>query len=85
MNEIGWFGSIMLALCALPQAIKSYKDKHSKGLDTTFLLLWSAGEILTAIAVYTSPTNLVYLFVNYGANLIFLSVIWYYKLFPLNK
>ena len=79
---IGWLGSLLLGLCGLPQAVKSYKDKHSHGLDTYYLLFWTIGEILTLIAVGRDDVRLVYLFFNYLANLLFLSVMWYYKLFP---
>jgi uncharacterized protein with PQ loop repeat len=79
---IGWIGSLMLAFCGLPQAIKSIRDKHSSGLDYTFLTLWTLGEILTLIAISKDASNLVYLMFNYGSNLLFLSVIWFYKIFP---
>jgi uncharacterized protein with PQ loop repeat len=79
---LGWLGSIMLAFCGLPQAIKTLKDGHSKGLDAFFLLLWTFGEIFTLIAICNTAPNLLYLLFNYGLNIVFLSVIWYYRFFP---
>ena len=81
MNQVGWTGSIFLALCAAPQAIQSIKQGHSEGLDSSFLTLWTLGEIFTLFAVL-KDAPLQYLIYNYGGNLIFLSVIWKYKLFP---
>lgn len=79
---IGWLGSLMLAFCGLPQAIKSFRDKHSNGLNYGFLILWTGGEILTLFAITKDAKSLIYLFFNYGTNLVFLTVIWFYKLFP---
>lgn len=79
---IGWIGSLMLALCGLPQAIKSVREKHSDGLDLLFLILWTLGELFTIVAIAKDASNLLYLFFNYGFNLFFLSIIWFYKVFP---
>ena len=79
-SMIGRIGSFLLAMCACPQAIKSYKDKNSNGIDGWFLLLWTLGEIFTFIAVISEPYKLTYLLFNYGLNLVFLSVICYFKL-----
>lgn len=78
LETIGYIGSILLALCAFPQAIQSYKDGHSRGINIYFLLMWTFGEIFTII--YVTPLMSIPLFINYGANLAFLSVIWRYKI-----
>lgn len=78
---IGWLGALCFAFCAAPQAIECYKKGHAEGLSTTFLLLWTVGEILTLIAI-VQDAPLGYLLLNYGLNLLFLTVIWYYKLRP---
>ena len=80
MELFGYIGSICLAICAVPQAIMSYKKGHSKGLSINFLLLWTAGEIFTLIYVF--PKLDIPLILNYSANIIFLSIIWRYKIFP---
>jgi len=77
MEMIGWFGSILLAFCGLPQAIESYKTKSSEGLTWGFILMWFVGEIMTIIYVF--PKMDLPLLFNYSANIIFLSVIIYYK------
>ena len=79
---IGWIGSLMLGFCGLPQALKSFRDKHSDGLDVGFLLLWTIGEVLTLIAIVKDASNIPYLIFNYSFNLLSLQVIWYYRLFP---
>jgi len=79
-DVFGYIGSICLAICALPQAIMSYRRGHSKGLSIGFLLLWTAGEIFTLMYVW--PKMDMPLILNYSANLVFLSVIWYYKIVP---
>ena len=78
MEMIGWFGSILLAFCGLPQAIESYKTKSSEGLTWGFIGMWFVGEIMTII--YILPQMVLPLLFNYTANVIFLSIIIYYKI-----
>jgi uncharacterized protein with PQ loop repeat len=80
MEIIGWLGSILLAFCGLPQAIESYKTKSSEGLTWGFISMWFVGEIMTII--YILPQMVLPLIFNYTANIIFLSIIIYYKLKP---
>ena len=80
METIGWIGSILLAFCGLPQAIESYRTKNSDGLTWSFLLMWGVGEIFTII--YILPKWHWPLIFNYTANLIFISIILYYKIKP---
>lgn len=37
---IEWVGSIALALCALPQAVKCYREKSSAGLSVLLAVMW---------------------------------------------
>lgn len=80
MELLGWIGAILFAICGLPQALQSYRDKHSRGLNWAFLLAWFFGEIFTLIYVY--PKSDIPLLVNYSVNLVFLIVILWYKIFP---
>ena len=80
METIGWIGSILLAFCGLPQAIESYRTKNSDGLTWGFLGMWGMGEIFTII--YILPKWHWPLIFNYTANIIFLSIIIYYKIKP---
>ncbi len=79
-QTVGWIGSLCLAFCGLPQAIQSYRQGNSKGVNLGFLVLWLTGEIFTLVYVFTSLTSL-QLMVNYTVNLICVLVIMFYKLF----
>jgi uncharacterized protein with PQ loop repeat len=80
MEIIGYIGSIMLAICGLPQAIESYKTKSSEGLTWGFILLWFFGELFTF--AYVLPKMDLPLLINYSVNIIFLIIILYFKIFP---
>jgi len=80
MEFLGWFGSILLAFCGLPQAIESYKTKCSNGLTWSFLIMWLSGELFTF--AYVLPKLDFPLIFNYSANIIFLIIIIYYKIKP---
>jgi uncharacterized protein with PQ loop repeat len=77
---LGYIGSIMLAICGLPQALESIKTKSSEGLTWGFLGLWFWGEVFTFIYVF--PKLDFPLLINYSANIIFLAIILYYKINP---
>jgi len=77
MEIIGWIGSILLALCAVPLAWESYKQKHSKGISNLFLTMWLVGELLTA--AYVLPKQDYPLLFNYGLNIACLVVVVRYK------
>jgi len=80
LDAIGWIGSSLFSLCALPQTITVWRNKHGHGLSWAFLLMWLLGEILCLI--YTSLQQIVPvpLVVNYIVNLAMLIVIIYYKI-----
>lgn len=78
MNFLGWLGSLCLAMCGLPAAIQCYKEKHANGLNYAFLILWTVGEICVLIPVVSMGK--IWLVVNYSTNLLFLLIIWYFKL-----
>lgn len=80
MEYIGWIGGILLAFCGLPQAWESVKSGHSRGLTWSFLIMWGVGEIFTII--YIIPKWHWPLIFNYTANIIFISIIAYYKIKP---
>ena len=80
LENIGWLGSILLAFCGLPQAIESIKTKSSEGLTWGFIIMWFLGEICTF--VYILPKLDLPLLFNYTANIIFLSIIIFFKLCP---
>ena len=81
IETIGWIGSILFAVCGVPQAWKSFKQKHSNGLSDGMLWAWFLGEILTMIYVYVEKFSWPLLF-NYGCNFLCLLVIMYYRYWP---
>ena len=81
IEAIGWVGAACFAVCALPQAIKSYKEKSSKGISLLFLFLWVVGEVLTLIYILKTSKQWP-LIINYVFNLMCLVVIIYYYFKP---
>ena len=77
---LGWLGSICLAICGVPQAWMSYKDKHSYGISWAFVLLWAFGEAFALAYVYDKLD--LPLVTNYLTNILILGVILYYKINP---
>jgi len=80
METLGWLGSWLLALCAIPAAYKCWYDGHARGLSSTSLIMWFAGEVMTLL--YVLPKQDFPLMLNYASNIALLLVIFYYKLWP---
>ena len=78
LETIGWFGSIALAFCGLPQAIESIRNGNSNGITWGFLSMWLFGEVCTLL--YIIPKSSPPLIVNYSFNILFLIVIIKYKI-----
>jgi uncharacterized protein with PQ loop repeat len=80
MEIIGYVGAGLLALCALPQAIASFKQGHSRGIDSLFLWTWFIGEVLLLAytADQTGPRGP--LFWNYWLNTILVGTILVFKI-----
>ena len=78
LDLIGWIGSFLLAWCGLPQAIQSFKQKHSDGLSWSFLFMWFFGEVF--VLIYILPKNDLPLLFNYSINICCLVVILYFKI-----
>lgn len=85
---IGWFGGILLAICGLPQALASWQQGHSRGLDPVFLWAWFIGEVLLLLHVsllhglswFAAP-----LLVNYAFNVVLLAIIIKFKYWERNS
>ena len=75
---LGYIGSFLFAICGAPQAIKSFREKNSEGISWWLLILWISGELITL--VYTSINLYWPLIFNYVFNIIFISVILFYKI-----
>ena len=79
---LGWIGSVLLALCAAPQAVQSWDQRNSYGVNRTFLWTWALGELFVLVYMLSQSDILVPLVLNYVANLICLGVILYYSYWP---
>lgn len=77
IDVFGWLSSLLFCICGAPQAYLSFREKTSAGISTSFLLLWIGGELLGII--YILPKNDYPILINYLINLIFISIILYYK------
>jgi uncharacterized protein with PQ loop repeat len=82
---LGWIASIVFALCGAPQAYKSYKDGHTRGLSFGLLIMWSIGEILMLTYVALKYNTDYQLIINNILNLVILAIIWKYALWPRKK
>ena len=79
VEYLGILGSFLLGCCAAPEAIHSYmKGKNTSSL--WFLLMWYIGEI--CVLAYVIPKKDIPLIFNYGLNILFITVIIKYRLFP---
>jgi uncharacterized protein with PQ loop repeat len=79
-QTFGWIYSLAFALSAIPQALKSIKDKNSDGVADGTLLLWIVGEI--AGSIYGISLMQWPIIFNCVLNTIFVGIIVWYRLFP---
>jgi uncharacterized protein with PQ loop repeat len=79
-EALGWSGSILLAFCGLPQAVQSWRTGSSSGVNWGLISMWGVGEVLAML--YVLPRMDWPLLFNYSANIVFISVIAYYKVWP---
>ena len=83
-NEIiGWMGSILLAVCGLPQVIHTFKTQKVDDLNEFFIWLWFSGEVLTFWYIIVDDiTNQIYhipMYFNYLFNIIMVFYLIYAK------
>jgi uncharacterized protein with PQ loop repeat len=88
VDGMGYVGNICLAICALPQAYKCWKEKSAYGLSWGWVILCVLGEyfglsylLLLMTSESSSETNLLPMVLNYGTNCIAMAIILYYKAF----
>lgn len=79
MYIIGWIGTILLALCGLPQVIRTYKTGQTHDLSWSFLFMWWVGELLTFIYVIYNDHTQLPLLMNYGLNIILVFYLLFMK------
>jgi uncharacterized protein with PQ loop repeat len=75
---IATLGSILLAICALPEAMRTFKTKRC-GIGWGMLISWLLGEVL--LSIFAIQTKQYVLLINYVANLTFLGIMLYFKKF----
>ena len=75
---LGWIGSLFLGICALPETIRTVKDKRCH-VGWGMLLLWYFGELFVFFHVLFNIHDLA-LLTNYLLNIILITIMLYYKL-----
>ena len=82
---IGWLGSFLFAICAIPQVIKTWKTKKAGDLSWLFLIFWLLGELLSFTYIIIDDillwTTHLPLYVNYSFNTIIVLYLLYAKEF----
>lgn len=86
MHEIiGWFGAFLFAVCALPQAVKTFKTKKADDISWLFLWLWFLGEIFTFLYLIIDDIKLrtthFPLYINYIFNIVIVVYLIFAKKF----
>ena len=80
---IGWLGSVCLAICAVPQVVKTFRTKKIDDISWGFLLLWFSGEVFTLSYLFLIDyrTGVLHfpLYVNYAFNITLLFYLLYAK------
>lgn len=71
---MGWIGAFLLAICGLPQAIKTLHTRRFDGLSLSFVTFWFFGELFTFLYIILSAFSWP-LFFNYSVNLLICSII----------
>lgn len=79
METVGYIGAFLLAICALPQAVMSWRQGHSRGLSHGFLLSWYVGELCMLSFVIETVGPHGPLYYNYLLNAALLTIIVKYK------
>ena len=77
---IGILGNTLLALCALPQAVKSLRTGSAEDLSWGFLLMWGLGELGATVYALAELDKNPLLLANYALNMACIAVILGVKL-----
>lgn len=77
VDFFGYIGAFLLAGCGAPEAYLAWKRKRSD-LSWTFLSMWGGGEVLLFIPMLFKY-QISFLLANYILNILFITVIGYYK------
>ena len=77
METIGFIGSILLAVCGIPEVVRTIKDNRCH-LGWNFLLLWFGGELF--MLTYIIPMKDLPLLLNYIFNSLLVGIMLFYKI-----
>jgi len=77
METIGFIGSILLAVCGIPEVVRTIKDNKCH-LGWNFLLLWFGGELF--MLTYIIPMKDLPLLLNYVFNTALVGIMLFYKI-----
>ena len=77
MSVVGLFGSLFLTFSAVPELIRTFKEKRCY-IGWGFLSMWFLGEIFCLF--YGFDLNEVPLIINYGFNLLVVTIMFTYKI-----
>ena len=81
ISIIGYLAMACLMTATIPQAIKSIRDGHSRGMAGGYLILLLCGfSLMSFYLLMTKP--IIPVLLNYFANIVMMLVVAYYKLFP---
>lgn len=79
MNKVlGWVGSALLSLCALPEVLLSFSTGQCS-LTWSFLLMWGLGVVCVLIPIIRE-IKAGFLLFSYCTNLLFISILILFKL-----
>ena len=77
---IGVIGSILLAICSLPLAYQAYVLGYVREMNMPLLILWTLGEVFSTVYIISIGDYI--LLLNYATNIVGLSIVWKYILYP---
>ena len=79
---LGWAGASLFAFCAVPQVIQTVREGHARNLSSLFLWMWFWGAIFCAVGSILDVGVVPWLIFNYSLNVLCVTVLLKYKLFP---
>lgn len=81
ISLLGYVAMGFLMAAAIPQAIKAFKEGHSRGVSAGYICLLLTGFVL--MLTYLALAKPVWpVMINYAVNILMMCIIGYYKAFP---
>jgi uncharacterized protein with PQ loop repeat len=82
VEMLGTLGGLCLAICGIPQAIHCFQTGNAHGITWGLIILWWLGEVITTLYLHLTNSLTLGLKINYFSNILFTSIVFYFKLFP---